>query len=150
MTLRVWTARLGHGGAGAMNITRGSGRGDGLAFAPSEAILRHALDARKAAEACLRKGAPRQAASIEDAAWAVYAPLYVAEMRAGYGKRDAPGPHREAWERLLAREIVALECYCDIEKWGPLHCHRVLLARDILPKFPNVIYEGEIAERTLF
>ena len=144
MTLRVWTARLGHGGAGALNISRGSGRGDGLAFAPSETILRPALDTRKLAEACLRKGAPRQAASIEDAAWAVYAPLYVAEMRASY--RD----NREAWERLLAREVVALECYCDVEKWGPGHCHRVLLARDILPKFPNVTYEGEIAERTLF
>lgn len=149
MTLRVSTARVSYCGADRFDVTRGSGRGDGLAFAPSTTILAPALAARKLAEACLRKGAPRQAASIEDAAWAVYAPLYVAEMRAGYGKRDAPGPHREAWDRLLARERVVLVCFCDVEKWRG-HCHRVLLARDILPKFPNVVYEGEIAERTLF
>ena len=98
----------------------------------------------------MRKGAPRQAAALEDAAWAVYAPLYVEEQRMSYGKRGVRGPHRDVWERVLGLERLVVECYCDVDKWGPGHCHRILLARDILPKFPNVVYEGEIAERTLF
>ena len=45
MTLRVHTARVSYGGADRLDITRKSAPPEGIAFAPSWAILRPALDA---------------------------------------------------------------------------------------------------------
>lgn len=119
MGLSVFGARIGH--QGALDITRKSGRGDGLVFAPSWAILRPALAARRSGDA----------AQME-AAWAAYVPAYLAEMRASYRA------HRDAWERLLGRERVVLACYCT----DPERCHRTLLGRDILTRL-GAVWCGE-------
>lgn len=135
--LTVYTARIGYVGLDALDITRKSGRGDALVFAPSWSILRPALDARaRAAEAsklwwsCLAE--TDEGPAILAAAWAEYVPAYVAEMRASYRA------HRPAWDRLLGEVLVTLTCYCV----DPERCHRVLLARDILPKL-GATYAGE-------
>ena len=71
------------------------------------------------------------------ATWARYAPQYRAEMRAGYGARTKPGPHRAAWERLLAKPSATLCCYCV----DPARCHRRLLAEMLVAC--GAVYEGE-------
>lgn len=135
MSVHVHTARIGTPGlVDSLDVTRASARGDGLAFAPSWAILRPVLDARKVAEVQRREGADAAAAAWEQAAWERYVPAFVAEMRASY--RDL----RPAWERLLDRRTVTLLCYCD----AAAHCHRTLLARAILPKL-GAVYVGEVA-----
>ena len=133
-SLLVYTARIG---AAGLDITRKSGRGDALAFAPSWTILRPALDARaRAAEAsklwwsCLAE--TDEGPAILAAAWEAYVPAYLAEMRASYRA------HRPAWQALFARGKVTLLCYCT----DPERCHRTLLARDILPKL-GAVYMGE-------
>ena len=142
MTLQVYTARLWTRDPDKLDITRGSGAAAGAPFAPSWAILRPALAARREAErreeearralvycetgddedACLQSGADG-AMDIEAEAWAVYVPAYVEEMRQSYRA------HRDAWDALLARPRVVLCCYCV----DPARCHRALLA-DILGK----------------
>lgn len=109
-------------GPGKLDVTRGSGRGDGLCFAPTEAILKPALAERertrpffvKATQLMSRirvteeqkaEAAKLQALGweIEDAAWAAYEPRYIAEMRVSAGLvRGSPkwGPlEEEAWAR---------------------------------------------------
>lgn len=148
MTLRVFTARIGTPGlTDALDVTRKSARGDGLAFAPSWAILRPALDLRAVAKslaqgtaAALEGGADDRvlvgaelARKIDEAAWALYAPAFVDEMRQSYRV------NRGAWERLLARDSIALLCYCT----DPERCHRTLLAREMLPRL-GAVYAGEV------
>lgn len=133
--LRVSTARIGTKGLiDALDITRKSGVGDGLAFAPSWDILRPALAARREAEAARMDLRWREASEIEDRAWKAYRPLYIEEMRASI-RRD-----RGPWDRLLALGHVTLVCYCTN---NPDHCHRTLLAREILPKL-GAIYGYEV------
>ena len=130
MTLKVYTARIDYRGDDRFDITRGKASGDGLAFAPSNAILQPALADRKRAEECM-EGACRDGAigalhratalDIEAKAWAKYAPAYVEEMRVSYRTQ------RGAWDRLLAQSRVTLVCFCNLAKY-PGHCHRVLLA----------------------
>lgn len=105
--LRVWTARISYRGPDRLDITRKSAGLAGIPFAPSWAILRPALDAR-------RTGDPK----AEAEAWARYVPAYTAEMRVSYRA------HSEAWSELLARREVTLCCYCV----DPERCHRRLLA----------------------
>lgn len=76
----------------------------GIHFAPSERILRHALD-------------ERHAGRMEEH-WPIYSELYREEMRASYRR------HRNIWDEVLAREVVTLACFCE----DPLRCHRSLLA----------------------
>lgn len=139
--LTVYTARIGYVGLDALDITRKSATGDALVFAPSWSILRPALDARQRAgrlRAAAQSDDPAaglaldEAQMTEDEAWAAYVPAYVAEMRASYRA------HRPAWERLLGEVLLTLTCYCV----DPERCHRVLLARDILPKL-GATYAGE-------
>lgn len=142
MSLTVYTARIGYVGLDALDITRKSAIGDAVVFAPSWSILRPALDARKQSEECRQNGGRRDgaagayvracAAKIEEDAWAVYVPAYLAEMRQSYRA------HRPVWERLLSEVLCTLTCYCT----DPERCHRVLLARDILPKL-GATYAGE-------
>lgn len=135
---RVYTARVGYVGLDALDITRGTGRGSALAFAPSDAILAPALDARRRAKE-LRDHpllypdpVAMEADRIEAEAWARYAPAYLAEMRRSYREE------RDAWNHLLLCPLVTLCCYCA----DASRCHRTLLARDILPKL-GCIYAGE-------
>lgn len=146
--VRVFTARIGTPGlTDALDVTRKSAKGDGLAFAPSWAILRPALDLRAVAKSlaqgtavALKGGADDRvlvgaelARKIDDAAWALYAPAFVAEMRQSYCRNTG------AWDRLLARETVTLLCYCT----DPERCHRTLLAKRVLPKL-EAVYAGEV------
>lgn len=134
MTLTVHTARISSRDPDRFDVTRKSGSADGLAFAPSWAILNPALDLRRVVDAFAQRSDDASALRIEDAMWALYAPAYLAEMRASY-RRD-----RGPWLRLLACERVVLVCYCA----NATHCHRTLLARDILPTL-GAAYAGEIA-----
>ena len=135
---RVYTARLGaYVGADALDVTRKTGRGVGLALAPSWAILRPALDARTHAQALLAAPlltphAVAEAARIEAEAWATYEPAYLAEMRRSYAEQ------RDAWNLLLVCPLLTLCCYCP----DPERCHRTLLARTILPTL-GCTYAGE-------
>lgn len=133
--LRASTARIGTKGLiDALDITRKSASGDGLAFAPSWSILTPALSARREAEDARKAGRYREANTILDLAWEVYRPLYIEEMRESL--RRARGP----WDRLLTRGHVTLLCYCAN---NPEQCHRTLLAREILPKL-GAIYGFEV------
>ena len=142
MTLHVRTARIGAKGlTDALDITRKSATGDGLAFAPSWSILRPALDARKTAQR-LREvaagsevaGWAQDEAAMADAeAWAIYKLAFVVEMRQSYRAQ------RDAWDRLLALPSATLLCYCT----DPKRCHRTLLGASILPKL-GAVYEGEV------
>ncbi len=136
--LMVYAARLGTRDPDALNITRKTASGDGLAFAPSWRILRVALDARAVHDMAARNLAgidTPTAAAMREAeaarwveAWATYSEAYVEEMRQSYRE------NRGAWERLLARERTCLVCYCvDGAK-----CHRALLGHEILPRLGAV------------
>lgn len=117
----VRTARVGSREPDALDVTRKSAGRDGIAFAPSWALLGPFLSARRAG-------------ADTEALWPGYVAAYTAEMRASY--RAARG----VWERLLARPRVVLLCYCT----DPERCHRTLLARDILPTL-GATYAGELA-----
>ncbi len=165
MTLEVFTARIGTKDPDVLDITRGSGKGLGLTFAPSKDLLAPAIAARRAAEKKREKAADlaaaggigtaqmleRQADDMENAAWAVYEPRYMAEMRVSYGlapEKHGPlerlaiernvKPNRKAWAELLGRKRVVLICYCT----DPERCHRRLLA-GILGKL-GAVDRGEI------
>lgn len=118
MTLRVHTARVTYSGRDRLDVTRKSALTVGRSFAPSWAILAPALAARKAGDEAL--------------AWANYVTAFVAEMRASYRE------HRADWDWLLSCNEVTLVCYCTNAE----HCHRTLLARDLLPKL-GAVYCGE-------
>lgn len=152
MTLAVHTARIGHRDPDVLDVTRKSAGPDGIAFAPSWAILKPALDALRCAES-MRSAADappfpeadpvryaegaeamrRAAETVRGSTWALYSAAYLAEMRESYRTQ------RAAWDALLARERVVLVCYCtDAER-----CHRTPLARDILPRL-GAQYAGEV------
>lgn len=139
MTLVVHTARLGaYRGDDALDVTRRSATGDALAFAPSWSILRPALaDMKRGRE---QVGLARNPADdlegrwLQSAAWGRYWRAYVAEMAASYRGQ------RAAWDAILARPSVVLLCYCA----DASHCHRSILAREILPKL-GATFAGERA-----
>lgn len=136
-SLTVHTARVSYDGADRLDVTRKSAGPDGIAFAPSWAILRPALDALRCAEA-MRDAADvapssfvdltrfaesaaemrRAADVVRDATWALYSAAYTAEMRESWRA------NRHVWNALLSRESVTLVCYCT----DPARCHRTLLA----------------------
>lgn len=130
MTLTVHTARVSYGGPDRLDVTRKSAGPDGIAFAPSWAILRPALESLTFA-ALLRRAStiqPRPEADsvyyakvadeIVRTTWALYSEAYTLEMRESYRTQ------RTSWDALLAREVVTLCCYCV----NPVRCHRTLLA----------------------
>ena len=120
MTLTVHTARVSYGGPDRLDITRKSAGPEGIAFAPSWAILGPALKAREVADWLLKASLwEREAAErIEREAWEAYVSAYLAEMRQSWRE------NRPAWDALLARSEVTLCCYCV----NPVRCHRTLLA----------------------
>lgn len=130
--LRVRSGSVrGYSGPGALDVTRGSGRGLALAFAPTRTILEPALaerdraaplftranqfltgrvlfdDARRAEVATLTA----EARAIEDASWAIYRPQFVAEMRVTAGlARGGPrwgALEEEAWSRGVRPMVEA-------------------------------------------
>lgn len=122
MPLRVYTARVSYAGPDALDISRSGadhprpGVETASWLAPSWSILRPALDARQLVSQALRSGRHELAVRLDQEAWAVYEPRYLAEM------------HRAAWEGLLIREERTLLCYCAPGPDGVLRCHRRLAA----------------------
>lgn len=118
MPLKVYTARIGCRDPDVLNITRLKGRGDGLAFAPSNSILQPALAVRALSReiAAVTNGTDI-AARVHDAMWALYRGAFAAEMKLSYREQ------RPAWERTLARDRIVLVCFCTTPQ-----CHRVLVA----------------------
>jgi hypothetical protein len=140
--LRVYTSTRWHRDPDAFDISRGNGGPAAIPFAPSKAILLPALAARAQAKLV----SPDEARAIENAMWAIYEPAYRAEMRRSYVE------NRAAWDRLLARERVVLQCYCPLDARLPAtellargHCHRVLLAQYLTAC--GAVYMGELAAR---
>ena len=134
LALRVHTARVSYGGADRLDITRKSAPPEGIAFAPSWAILNPALTILRGAVALQQTGDGEmqiRATLVAGAAWDLYREAYTMEMRESY-RRSRP-----AWDALLARESVTLVCYCT----DPARCHRTVLA-SILAKL-GAINEGE-------
>ena len=151
MTLRVQSARINYGGPDRLDVTRKSGT-DGLFLAPSWAILRPALEARKWADGMMRVALdgitadagneypefdpfPYQskAENIIAQSWSSYVPAYLGEMRRSYVE------NRAQWSALLARERVVLCCYCTDRE----HCHRAILRARILPAL-GAVDDGEV------
>lgn len=133
--LRVQTAKLGvYRDRGWLDVSLKGNRdrqargelggqdGIGLAFAPSPTLLYPLIKKRK-----------QQGGRLSAEDWKAYVESYRAEMRTSYRLR------REAWDALLGRHHVVLLCFCR----DAFHCHRTLLARDILPKL-GAIYAGEV------
>lgn len=125
--LTFYTGRHGRTrGDDLFDITRGTGRGDGLAFAPSTQIFH-------AAQAAKKRGGMRAWAE----AWAAYVPCYRAEMYISSGQEVplALAMHAAqaidrgvvanigAWQRLLEQPTATLLCWCETNC-----CHRYLLA----------------------
>lgn len=124
MTLHVQSARINYSGPDRLDCTRKSGT-DGLFLAPSWAILRPALNARRR-----ETDEPQRHASV---AWTNYVAAYLDEMRRSYVD------NRAAWNALLARDRVVLCCYCT----DPEHCHRAILRGRILPAL-GAVDDGEV------
>lgn len=116
--MRVHTATLRYTGEDRVNITRGSGTGLGLWFAPSDALLRGYQRVK-------RMGLGGAAMAT---AWARYA--------ASYREETARVP-ATVWTELTARDEATLCCYCP----SPSRCHRGLLAEMLVAR--GATYEGE-------
>lgn len=139
MTLLVHTAQYAYRGPDRLDVTRGRGTGDGLAFAPSMALVERTLREMKAGAET--EGFARNAAEdlagrwMQSRAWGRYWTEYMQEMRTSYCLR------RAAWDRLLARDEVTLVCFCA----DAARCHRTILAAEILPQL-GAVYAGERGE----
>ena len=146
MTLEVFTCRIGTRAArdpDVLLVTREEADAEGVVgvFAPSWAILRPVLDARKNQRRGFvfgisnedRAQALEEARAIELAAWREYVPAFLAEMRVSYRR------HRPEWDRVLGRGRVVLACACK----SPDRCHRTILAARIFPAL-GATYGGEL------
>ena len=130
LSLIVHTARISYQGTDRLDITRKSGAGIGLLFAPSWKILTPMIDARRRWKTTATPFVDR--VIEENRLWHDYAEAYLDEMRGSYAR------HRADWESLLERSEVTLCCYCS----DYLACHRTLLANAVLTKL-GATYKGE-------
>ncbi len=122
MTLRVWTARLGaYDGPDKLDITRGSGHGVGLLFAPSTPLFASFKRAQRF---------PRGVDSLRRE-FAVYAGKYRAELCTTADRVP------DLFAMLLVRDEVTLCCYCA----APTLCHRGVLAAMLGER--GAVCEGE-------
>lgn len=125
MTLIVKTARLSYGGPDRLDITRSGVSkaikagtvSEGEPFAPSWKLLNWGKHMRGIADK-KRVNGDAAASGFEDWAWQTYGQRYHMQMRLSYRA------HRDAWDKLIARERVVLVCFCT----NPKRCHRRLLA----------------------
>jgi len=147
----IYTAKITYcGPLKAIDVSRGTGSGPGLAFAPSWALLRGFLEQRKRLDRAEQEAAigaggeglgelKEQFKAAFEKLWADYREAYLSEMRASY-KTD-----RMAWDwlaRLAQSEDIVLLCYCA-KKYADLgHCHRIILGAEILTKL-GLQYGGE-------
>ncbi len=126
LRVRSGSLRLYYPGRVALDVTRGSGKGIGLAFAPSRALLDPFIEARRArvipllqkadklltggvlfgSEAAAEAGALNQQAwAAEDALWASYLPQYTAEMRVSAGLTSSSPRWGQLEEAAAARGV---------------------------------------------
>lgn len=98
-----------------LNITRGSGEGYGLKFAPTWSIIRK-----------LKKN---EITKDE------YKARYLSQLRVSYSYVE----NESAWEYLLSLDDVVLKCYCSPQSF----CHRYILA-DVLSSSFGFKYLSEI------
>lgn len=105
MPLAFHTARYGHLGPDALDISRKGADPFGVTWAPSWGLLKPYLDKRKAG-------------GLTDEDWQAYRRAFLEEMRASYTQR------RGAWDALLSRNHATLLCWC----LDPGRCHRTLVA----------------------
>ena len=122
VTLLVYTARIDCGDPDALDVTALRGGDGGAPFAPSWQILTPAKAAMRRADLAAAAGRVDEAHLIDAATFEIYEPLYLDEMRASYVA------NRAAWRDLLARERVALTCFCAPRHGQALRCHRRSLA----------------------
>lgn len=140
MTLDVFTGRMGVRDPDWLDITRKGNdermrkarcsgergvelwghRGVGDIFAPSGQLLRTYLNVR------YRSG------RLTDGEWSTYRERYLQEMRTSYMT------NRDQWDEVLGWNRVVLLCFCR----DPEHCHRTVLARDVLARLgANILGE---------
>ena len=135
--LEIFTGRMschgvkGYRGPDALNITRGSGGGLGLYFAPSRDLLNEGLR--------LKRAAKKDAGKLAEA-WSWYETKFIEEMRAQW--KDPL--FRGALNSLLGRKTVTLLCYCGGRQ---KRCHRFLVAESVLVKL-GATYMGERPKET--
>lgn len=128
----VSTARINYDGHGRLDVTRKSADPWAKAFAPSWRILGPAIAGMRRARGLLDSDRALADEVLADV-WSVYVRDYTAEMRRSFKERWAD------WNRLLVMPEAVLCCYCV----DALHCHRTLLARDILPRL-GATFVGEV------
>lgn len=119
--LNVFTSLINYSGPDRLDITRGSGSGAGLIFAPAWGLLRPVIDAR------------RIYGSIPPEVWQTYVTGYKKLME------QNEKIHRATWAELLARERVVLCCYCR----DTVFCHRRVLANLLVHR--GAMDHGEIS-----
>lgn len=125
----IQSARIGYIGKHALDISRKSGKGNGLLFAPSWDILNPVIKLRRELDALLEDTigadviARDYAESMENAAWADYVPRFTDEMRRSFAS------NRDRWIDVIREPRVVLLCYCTHKA----HCHRHLV-RSMLAK----------------
>lgn len=167
--LRVFSASLAYEGPGRLDVTRTGARGLGLAFAPSEALLRPAIAERKLIHAQIGRAKRSGRADLEAKArrreqilWDSYRPSYIAEMRISAGLpperwgaleqlacQRGVHPNREAWaalaDELQDRDergpLIVFVCWCTGEDRP--HCHTRVLCAEILTTL-GAVDGGEI------
>ena len=156
--LHVQTARVSYiGPSPSLDVSRSSGTGIGLAFAPSRGLLDLALEERRSLKRVRDRAEwTRREANL----WAWYEPRYLAELRISSGLiwpghrrwsvleaealQRGVRPRREAWWalRVLAKgQRLVLLCWCG-ERFSKIgHCHRITLARTLAKL--GAVYDGE-------
>ena len=122
--LYISTAKLGVVREAAkgrvLNITRGSGKGYGLAFAPSRDLV---------------QGLKSRVITEEQ-----YRDRYIQEMRVSWTQNQA------AWRWLLEQSSVILVCYCGADSF----CHRKVLAELLVEHFGAYYHGEITEDRELF
>lgn len=91
---------------------------DAQVFAPTWRLVSWGKKMLRSAEERRARGEPA-VELFEEWVWKLYRWRYEQRLRMSYRE------HRDAWERLLAREKVVLVCYCP----NPKRCHRTILAQ---------------------
>jgi uncharacterized protein YeaO (DUF488 family) len=103
----------------ALDVTRGTGQGLGLTFAPSARLF-----------LWIKEEAYR--GRLRDA-WSTFEQKYRTEMTLS---REI---HPQDWTSLLDRRSVTILCYCD---GAGVMCHRSILAKILVEL--GAVYDGEI------
>lgn len=116
-SLKIHTDRIDSSDKDKLDVTRKSASRFGMNFAPSWEIINKAKK--------------------EEINFDTFKLLYIEEMKKSYVENNA------AWVFMLMKDRVVLTCYCTDHE----HCHRTVLARDILPLY-GAKYVGELSRES--